>query len=154
MCFIFMLEWRQPMKITVNNQFFDYLFSSQSLIIAWMWNPPQEFNFMSFFHPSNSNFYQSHRQIKPMLARKKNTKNRPDSFLFWWLRKIVYKHWKSTRLIDQLISSWHLWNTGVIRYVCLSDCLEFWASRLEFGLKSWKLSQQAEICANRLRFGP
>ena len=96
------------MKITVNIQFFDYLSSSQSLIIAWMWNPPQEFNFTSFFYPSNSNFNQSHRQIKPMLAREKNTKNRPDSFVFWWLRKIVYKHWKSTRLIDQSISSWHL----------------------------------------------
>ena len=43
----------------------------------------QEFNFTSFFHASNSNFDQSHRQIKPMLAREKKTKNRPKTFVFW-----------------------------------------------------------------------
>ena len=85
MRFISMLEWRQPMKITVNIQFFDYLSSSQSLIIAWMWNPPKEFNFASFFYPSNSNFIQSHCQIKPMLTREK-------------------KHKKSTRFICVLVT--------------------------------------------------
>ena len=63
-------------------------------------------------------------QIKPLLAReKKITKNRPDSFVFLWLRKIVYKHWKSTRSIDQSISSWHL-------------CHEAWAEK-KSALKLW-----------------
>ena len=39
--------------------------------------------FYEFFHTSYSIFNQSHHHIELMLAREKETKNRPDTFVFW-----------------------------------------------------------------------